>query len=90
MLDVITRMKSFESMTWGQIEGRDSHWIGADEISRDARDCLEQDWQGGAEKVFSLRINGPTRVFGIIEERVFYILWFDPNHQVCPAPKKHT
>jgi hypothetical protein len=90
MLIVIERLKSFETMTWQEVERSGSHWISCDEICKDAQGCLEEDWQGGAEQVFSLRMGGKPRVWGIIDERVFYILWFDPNHQICPAPKKHT
>lgn len=89
MLAVIERLKRFESMRWGEIEGPDNHWIEAKDLIRSARACLERDWQG-ADQVFSLRIDGATRIFGIIDHQVFYILWYDPNHIVCPAPKKHT
>ena len=36
------------------------------------------------------RISGPGRVWGIREEHVLDLLWWDPRHEVCPSPKKHT
>jgi hypothetical protein len=89
MLTVIDRLKSFESMSWKEIEGRQNHWIQGSELIRSAQNCLEEDWQG-ADQVFSLRIDGATRIFGIIDQQVFYLLWYDPEHLIVPSIKKHT
>lgn len=36
-------------------------------------------------------VNGQkTRVFGGFSEQVFYIVWFDFNHEIWPVGKKHT
>lgn len=90
MLRIIDRLKCFESMLWKDIVGKTgSHWIAAHKLYKPAQKCLEEDWQG-ADEIFSLRIDGPTRVFGVIDDLVFYLLWYDRNHEICPAPKKNT
>ena len=42
------------------------------------------------DEVHSLRLSGVHRVWGILTENVLTLLWWDPNHEVCPSLKKHT
>jgi len=34
--------------------------------------------------------NGKARVFGCFANNIFYIVWFDYNHEIWPSPLKHT
>lgn len=49
------------------------------EIELDDLDCL---WE--------LRVSGLERIWGHRDGHVFYPIWWDPFHQVCPSKKKHT
>jgi predicted DNA-binding transcriptional regulator AlpA len=40
--------------------------------------------------LFSLRLSSLERLWGLRSNDVFSVLWWDPNHQICPSPKKHT
>jgi hypothetical protein len=31
-----------------------------------------------------------TRVYGVIQQNIFYIVWFDLNHDICPTTLKNT
>jgi hypothetical protein len=42
------------------------------------------------DELWELRPQGKERIWGVLDGNVFYVLWWDPEHQVCPAPKKHT
>lgn len=42
------------------------------------------------EEVWEMRINGKERVWGLRDGSVMMLLWWDPNHQVCPSQKRHT
>lgn len=42
------------------------------------------------EALHRLRLGGRPRLWGILIGNIFQILWFDPNHEICPATKKHT
>jgi len=42
------------------------------------------------QALFSFAIDGRRRVWGIRREHVLCLLWWDPNHQVCPSQKKAT
>lgn len=42
------------------------------------------------QELYSLRLSGKERLWGIIEGGVFYIVWYDKHHEVCPSEKKNT
>jgi hypothetical protein len=88
---VLDRLRNFETMSWREIDGRSgSHGVAVERIIPRAQKRLVELKQDDAAELFSLRIDGPARVWGIRDEHVLRILWWDPHHQVCPAPKKHT
>lgn len=84
------RLKSFESMTWHQIFGNENHFIPVADICKDAQKRLAHLKQDDIDQVVSLRITGKQRVYGIWEAGVLRLLWWDPDHKICPSPKKHT
>ena len=77
-------------MTWGEVEGRGSHFVDVDNCSREAQKRLEEIKLDDLEQLFSLRIGGRKRIFGWRREAVLYVLWWDPDHKVCPSEMKHT
>lgn len=90
--EVLGRLKHFESMTWSEIEaGTGSHLIrDHGGLSKAARDRLQEIEQDDTDTLFSLRIGGKSRIFGIREGGVLRILWWDPEHEIYPSRKKHT
>ena len=42
------------------------------------------------DKLWELRVAALARIWGICQEHIFYLVWWDPDHEVCPSPKKHT
>jgi hypothetical protein len=88
---VYRKLAEYESMTWSEIEGPTGcHFVEIDDLCKDAKDRLLEIRQDTAPALFSLRITGRERVWGIREINVFRILWWDPFHEVCPSVKKHT
>ena len=87
---VLERVRNFETMTWGEIEGNRHHSIQKDILSKDAKDRLVKIKLGDIDEVFSLAIDGRKRVIGIRERDVFKFLWWDPDHRVCPSVIRHT
>jgi hypothetical protein len=88
---VLQRLKEMETMTWSSIEsGTGSHFVDVGSLSKPARDRLAIIQQDDTDALFSLRITGRRRVWGIRASAVLKVLWWDPLHEVCPSPKKHT
>lgn len=87
---VIRKLSEYESMTWGAIEGAHSHAIDVWQIGKQAQNRLIELRQDDIEELFSLRLSGRERVWGIRDGRILKLLWWDPEHQVYPVRKKHT
>ena len=41
-------------------------------------------------QLHTLRVTGAYRVFGVLRENVYHVLWIDPEHEMWPSVKKHT
>ena len=89
-LVILSLMRSWETMTWIEIEGRRNHSISIQSLSDLARKRLLHIQLDDIDEVFSLHIDGKKRLFGIRDRNIFKVLWWDREHKVCPSTKKHT
>lgn len=90
---VRTKLSFFESMTWSEIlmkAKKQNHLVSVGDICKDARERLTAIKQDDIDELISLHLSGAERVWGILEHNVVKILWWDPNHQVCPSLLRHT
>ena len=39
---------------------------------------------------FRFRVNGTKRIWGYVSLGKFYLIWWDPTHQIYRVPKRHT
>lgn len=93
---LLESLKVRESTTWatlltqtgGKRRGTNSHHIPMHELVKEAQDRATE--LGIVEdELLSLRLDGTHRVFGIFEEGVLNVIWFDRNHEICPASKRN-
>ena len=87
---ILARMKEWESMTWAELMGERNHEIPVERLSGAALRRLEELKLDDIDAVCSIHMDGKSRFFGIRFENVFHVLWWDPEHQVCPSNMKHT
>ncbi len=90
LLEIREKLKSFESMSWGEIIGPNSHQVAVSLLCKAARDRLSELRLDDLDELFSLRLSAKERVWGVLEHNVLTLLWWDPDHEVCPSLKKHT
>jgi len=92
---ILKKLSDFERQTWGEIESGDdqrrSHLIQVGEcpnpeVSKRLQELKLEEF----DELFSLRLSGTERIYGMLEGRVLKILWYDPTHSVWPSEKKHT
>lgn len=89
--EVWKKVRDFETMTWSEVKQTSQHHsIEVDRLSKEARKRLEEIGQSDVDELFSLRLTGKQRLWGIRDRHIFKVLWFDPGHKVCPSMKKHT
>jgi uncharacterized protein (UPF0297 family) len=92
---ILPKLKSFESQTWEEIE-RETHHKGKSkhhtvdikDICRDAQKRLEELKCNDIEQLFSLRLEGDFRIWGIRKTNCLQIIWVDPKHEVYPVSKQ--
>ncbi|KIR64953.1 hypothetical protein TK50_05265 [Micromonospora haikouensis] len=39
------------------------------------------------DELFRFRLSGVKRLWGFRADEVFHVLWWDPDHQVCPTDR---
>lgn len=94
--DIIKKLISYESQTWAEIQaasggkgsgkGTNSHFENISDFTKEAQKRaselhLEED------QLFSLRLAGKTRLYGILRDGIFSIIWYDANHEIYPVKK---
>jgi hypothetical protein len=88
--EIINKVRDLETCTIQELKNSGSHNIRVSDLSKPAQNRLTDIKQDDIDEIFSLRISGKERIFGILDRNVLKVLWWDPDHQVCPSPKKHT
>lgn len=94
--ELIECLKAREAMTWSQIltqaggrgknGGTNSHLIPVHNLTKEAQArALELDIV--EDELLSLRITSKKRVFGIMQDGVLNVIWFDRQHEVCLVNK---
>jgi hypothetical protein len=89
-LEILQKLRQFDGMNWSEIEGADHHAIDVSRLSRAAQRRLEEIKQDDVSEVFSFHFSGKRRIIGIRIQGVVRLLWWDPDHKVCPSKKKRT
>jgi hypothetical protein len=96
ILQIHSTLKGFETMTWAEIEnkkskkGKYNHLMPVNQICKRARDRLREIELDDFDTLYSLRLSNLERVWGKRDNEAFYLLWWDPEHTVCPVPPVHT
>jgi len=87
------KLAQFETMTWAEVNHPNTgcHPIKVRDLCSKAQKRLaEIQVIEFEEELFSLRLSGKERLWGIRECHIFKILWWDSKHEVYPVDKKHT
>ena len=84
------KMRSFETMTWGEILGRHHHAITVNDIIEPAKNRLAQLGHDDQEELVSFRLSNTERIWAIRSGAEAFLLWWDPNHEICPSQLRHT
>ena len=82
----------FETMTWdailkrsgGRNQGNNHHNIEVSKICRDAQKRLLELKIDDIDELFSLRLSGKCRLWGVKDGQILRFLWFDKEHTVYP------
>lgn len=82
-------LRSYEKKTWAESAGTGSvgtqKRIPVGDLCNDAQHRLEELELDDEDALVEFRIEWSTRVWGIRKNDVCYLLWWDPDHEVCPG-----
>jgi hypothetical protein len=83
---ILDKLKHFESKTWNEIlviGKKFNHSIAVEKF----RCNQAKKWMGkhmpDQHELWTLRVSGKERVWGILSEGVYQILFWDPHHLIC-------
>ena len=91
--EIWEKMHDFEKKKWSEILGRDhrkNHKIQARKIIGDAQKRLEELGHDDQEELVSFRLTGRQRLWAIQSGTEAFLLWWDPNHEICPSRLRNT
>ena len=88
--EILPKLMEFETMTWVKLGENGSHPIPKDQIISAAQQRLVEINQDDIDAIYSLRLTGQRRIWGIRVRNILKILWWDPNHEVKPSRQRHT
>lgn len=95
--EVFPFLQSLEKQKWSEIlvgSEKKNHSIKVKDLNTVARKRLESR-QIEADALVSIRLQGKHRLYGLLFDGVFRVLWFDRDHGdnpdcVCRSSKDHT
>lgn len=90
LLEIRDKLGGFEGQTWGDIIMRSQnnhHFMPVVKICAAAQERLSAIHMEDTDALFSLRLSGAERVWGILNNGILLLLWWDPFHSVYPVPK---
>lgn len=88
--EVLEKLHEFETKNWREIVAGGSHSIELGRLAKKARDRLTVIKRDDLDELMSFRLTGKNRVWCVRDQNIMRLLWWDPDHTVCPSVKKHT
>ena len=89
---VLEELKAFEGLTWQAImsdkgskkngHGSKSHYVECSKLAKEAQKRLRDINLGAEDVLFSLRLGSKKRLYGILRNRWFEIIWYDTRHEI--------
>jgi hypothetical protein len=85
---VRSKLAEFERKTWNEIfvrERRRNHSITIDKVTCPQARRRLKEILPLQEELWSIRLSGPERIWGVLEAGIFHLLWWDPHHLICAS-----
>lgn len=92
LVEVHSKLCQVEELTWAEatIGGKPVKNIKVATICKEAQKRLQDSKLNDVDDVWEIHISGKCRIWGLRVDPAFHLLWWDPEHTVCPSVKKYT
>lgn len=89
---ILKKKGQIESMSFTDLGRGGSHAIESWKLCKEAKDRLEFLKLDDFDELYSLRLTGTQRIWCIREggTNVMRVLWWDPDHRVCPSTLRNS
>jgi len=87
--ELAEKLKSIEQRSWRHIagnQGRD-HSVPFSHLINRAKELAVERKIDDFDEIWSFHFNGTQRLWGVKYNRRLMIVWWDPEHQICPSLK---
>jgi hypothetical protein len=88
--DLLQKIFQSQKLTWQELYNHGCHSVYVSDLISEAQQRLREIGQDDLDELYSLRLTGKQRIWGIKERNILWLLWWDPLHSICQCPKKHT
>jgi hypothetical protein len=79
------RLAGYEQSTWGAIEQmKGCHPMAPSDVCDEAQQRLSEIGRDTIDSLFQLRVTTAGRLWGVRDQNVYWVLWWDPEHTVYP------
>lgn len=84
------KLAAFETMTWGELtkDKSNNKQIPVGNLCSEAQQRLTELRLDDQDALWQFRLGGRQRVWGWRAADVLHLLWWDPEHEVCPSAKR--
>lgn len=92
---IIAFLREMERLTWKEVRaqltggnrrrGPKHKFIPADHLCPEAQRRLTEIRFDEFDELFRFRLGNMERLWGVVDSDVFYPVWWDPDHRVCPS-----
>lgn len=88
---LLNKLKHFESMKVNEVfNGASGKDYPPSEIIPEAQNRLSEKSLDDIDFISRLSLGGTERLYGQRRGNEFSIIWWDPKHEICPSPLRHT
>ena len=87
---VIEKLSNLETMSEADQQLGGCHFISVEKLSKEAGARLTEIRLDDLDELYSIRLEARGRVFCVHRRQYMRVLWFDPDHEVCPSKPKNT
>lgn len=92
-ITILDKIINYSTMTWQTIKqqthdnGKSKHhYLNYSGLSEEARQRLvAKKLEDRVDDLFSFALENKLRIVGYTEQEKFYVLWYDPQHEVYPV-----
>ncbi len=84
---IVTRFHTLEGQTWAEIKLADNHNHSKPivELEGELQSRLKERDLDHLENLFQISVGNVPRIFGYREKQIFYPMWWDETHSICPT-----